>query len=218
MIHCHLLHSLEWNSSNKFKKHTNYKFFPNKILKRVMSKNKNHYSRKLNAQNSCTKSWERKDQKLCVPTPPEPPATRTSLEEEAGVTLESEFGVWTTSSCTAWTTTVDDDGLALELETVLNLEEMVGGASEKRGRLWWCFGNFISGRGRLGVGVKKKSSVAINETKHANASPKSCSRAKAWTKRAVGVCGGGYFCHRNADIAPNKCTTLFSSHHITLIW
>lgn len=218
MIHCHLLHSLEWNSSNKFKKHTNYKFFPNKILKRVMSKNKNQYYRKLNAQNSCTKSWERKDQKLCVPTPPEPPATRTSLEEEAGVTLESEFGVWTTSSCTAWTTTVDDDGLALELETVLNLEEMVGGASEKRGRLWWCFGNFISGKGRLGMEVKKKSSVAINDTKHANASPQSCSRARVWTKRAVGVCGGGYFCNRNADIGPNKCTTFVSLHHFTLIW
>lgn len=69
------------------------------------------------------------------------------------------------------------------------------------------------------MGVKKKSSVAINETKHANASPKSCSRAKAWTKRAVGVCGGGYFCHRNADIAPNKCTTFIfvASYYFNLI-
>ena len=67
---------------------------------------------------------QRKRERNSLPTPPEPPATRTSLEEEEGEVLESwvrsELGDWMSSSLTALSGGGGDDPF-LELE--MDLEE-----------------------------------------------------------------------------------------------
>lgn len=98
-----------------------------------------------------------------VPTPPEPPTTRTSLEEEGGVVSEprvaSEFGDWSiTSSFTAWATNGD---VILLLELAKHLkepysEEVLRGRRGNGWILWGWFGNFPSVSGKSVMAVKER--------------------------------------------------------------
>lgn len=94
----------------------------------------------------------------CLPTPPEPPTTRTSLEDEGVVVSESraasEFGDWSiTFSFTAWATNGD---VTLLLELAKHLEEVSRGRRGKGWILWGWFENFASVSGKSVMAVKER--------------------------------------------------------------
>jgi len=96
--------------------------------------------------------------KECLPTPPEPPTTRTSLEDEDESVLESwvgsEFEDWMSCSLTALRA---GDPL-LEIEMVLEeetTEQKVDSGRVKHGIRWWGLGNTSTGTGKSGSGVKE---------------------------------------------------------------
>jgi hypothetical protein len=127
---------------------------------------------------------QRKRAKECLPTPPEPPTTRTSLEDEEGAVLESWVGSeledWTSSSLTALRA---GDPL-LELEMVLEdetTEQELDSGRVKHGIRRWGLGSTSTGTGKSGSGV--------NESLDAMNMDMSQQQEEAEGQR---VCGAGY--------------------------